>query len=210
METTTNWSKQPKNTSISPSVAISNYTLIRKGIPAGTKLCVDKETGKFSLDNRWGYSMRRYMTGDSRDDLDVPMRETFVLLLKESIVPITELQETLDITKQSLIDTYGEDNHLIAYFKSLQMEIDTLAGRSATTPEKVSPRHSPGLSSGVVRLRIGCDQTPDDVRIDMSQVKNVDDFEHHQYEDNEKSGASCKLYQWFPCLRKLIAWFSCA
>lgn len=111
-------------------IAISNCALMR-ALPRNTKICVDRETLEMTLDRRWFFaSGRRYWNGDSRKDLEAPIRETFRLIC-EAKVPIEEIQEILRCAKLNICPLYPEFEWL---FDEIQTSLDAVPVSSVAEP----------------------------------------------------------------------------
>jgi hypothetical protein len=201
--------------------ATANYALL-KTLPPNTKICINAENGRMSLDTRWFNSTRRYLTGDSRRDLAGPMQQTFEVM--QSTIPMSELLETLRHTHLTLRELYGHraDAHravalaLAGGARASVPEIDELfqgiltkleKQQAASTPLPPSPLSTspvlppapptPPQSSTVVRRKNNHQQ--DDIRIEMD-IKSLTE-ETTTFENEE-----CGLYEVFPCLRRLANW----
>lgn len=60
---------------IDDQIASENFVLLQN-LPSNTKLMVDKTNNKLFIDDRWFNSIRRFTTGDSRNDIIQPIKMT--------------------------------------------------------------------------------------------------------------------------------------
>ena len=204
---------------MSIDTAIANYALLR-ALPAYTKLCVDRSTGKMTLENRWFPSTRRYITGDSRKDLTVPIERTFLLISRHPNFPAKEVDETiaharnqLELLYPNIGPLFETINNSISHTNSVaeraeQVVVPTGSQNMATdsviavecgdakeTERLDTPKMAPVNTQETVRRRI-----PIDIRIDIDQF--FDDEPTDKYEPHSEF---C-LYQVFPCLRQVVRW----
>lgn len=192
--------------------AVANYALLKNGFD--TKLCVDAASGGLSLDTRWFPSLRRYATGDSRWDLDDPLRKTFIGVIGD--VSQAELKATTLQAEKSLRAVYPDDeDHWHAFFTQLQEEtsVEYEHRRHPSTPalnqncSTATPRQrllmDAAASASISRVAPPPPELSE-IRIDMKTVS--DDFEEEKKRERRRE-SQCILFQWFPCLISVRDWF---
>jgi len=204
--------------------ATANYVLL-KTLPPRTKICINRETGKMSLDARWFMSTRRFLTGDSRKDLEQPMRQTFLWM--QASTPKDELLQTLAHAHTTLKELYESAPEIDNLFQHIVSELEVQSAAAALpTPPPTPPTTPVSLSSNIAigapppmvslssNIAIGASavvvkrtsrsaksqdepQKPEDIRIDIDF-----DLPEEPNPDTNK----CGLYDIFPCLRLLSKW----
>ncbi len=177
---------QPKTNEMTIDTAIANYALLRT-LPPMTKICVLNK--RMTLETRWFSSTRRYLTGDSRKDLDNILHETFLQVYCSKTFPVMEIYDTIEATKKTLTQLYPEIETL---FDSIRVSISEKEHLEEDTESKESKEEIRDEFGGSnLRRRI-----PLDVRIDMDEVRDT-------YDNNN----TCVIYEIFPCLRHVVKWF---
>ena len=199
--------------------ATANYALL-KTLPLRTKICVTRDTGKMSLDARWFTATRRYLTGDSRKDLEQPMQQTFMLM--QASTPKAELLETIAHAHITLKELYESAPEIDELFQRIVTGLESTTPPSDSEPPTssilpASPPASPASpaprtttrsiaigTSAVIRRtpRVNhenSNQKPEDIRIEI-------DFDLPSEEEEPNPVGECGLYEIFPCLRSFVKW----
>jgi hypothetical protein len=188
--------------------ATANYALL-KALPPRTKICVTRDTGKMSLDARWFTSTRRYLTGDSRKDLEQPMQQTFMLM--QDSTPKAELLQTIAHAHTTLKELYESAPEIDELFQRIVTGLESMTSDSEppasppASPASPAPVRSNNIAIGtsaVVRRtprvkQENSNQKPEDIRI-------VIDFDLPS--EDEPPVGECGLYEIFPCLRSFVKW----
>ncbi len=193
-----------KNLSIDENTAWTNYILL-KTLPPQTKICVLKNNA-LQLDNRWLKGARRYITGDSRNDLDIPLRLTFAMVASK--VPASELKEVILHIQKMLSETYDE-LFLTETFNDLLKDYQPIAIELAEIPIEYTPTTgmnnvvlidtpSPQLQQQTITHR---NVVPPDVRINFGF-----DLSYQEIDETNNNHHHC-IYEVFPCLKSVTKWF---
>lgn len=202
--------------------ATANYALL-KALPLRTKICVARDTGKMSLDARWFTATRRYLTGDSRKDLEQPIQQTFMLM--QDSTPKAELLETIAHAHTTLKELYESAPEIDNLFQRIITGLELPPTTEPQAPAPVSPPPPPspaspsplprsnniaiGMSAStssvirrtphVIHEEDNLNQKPEDIRIDI-------DFDLPSEEEPSNPVGECGLYEIFPCLRSFVKW----
>lgn len=200
---------EKKNT-LSIETAITNYALLRS-LPNHTRLCVDKQTGKMALEERWFSATRRYITGDSRKDLEEPMKQTFLHVYNAQF-PTDEIIATIEMVREKLILLYPKIGKLFDEInetikleqKNRTIAIEEEFGEAKQEEQKKIENNEEQMTVqeefGNARRRKVSDDAPIDVRIDID-MDSVDDAKT-KYAPRQ----DCCLYELCPCLRNFVKW----
>lgn len=92
-------------------VANSNFKLLLH-LPKNSRLIVEKETNKLSVENRWFQGIRRSYNGDSRYDIIDPIKKTFDKLVEYGLTSDADFVKCLTNIIEAFKDIYSDFDKL--------------------------------------------------------------------------------------------------
>lgn len=100
------------------STAVLNYQVLKK-LSEYEKLCVQDEV-KLRVDPRWLKSLRRTLSRDKKQDILIPIEQTFDLIMLERYYSFSEIDHTLTNLRDVLLITYPGYTELETLIKKLR------------------------------------------------------------------------------------------
>lgn len=196
-----------QRTDIDDNTAWANYALL-KTLPHTTRICV-LQGHRLELDTRWLGGPRRRWTGESRKDLELPLRLTFARAASAGTIPVSEYLETLNHVESRLTELYSGDEEIRKMIDEIRIMVtpaEETTQRLKETP-KSDPVPTPPIMIELPENLELVESTPHLVHRKQLDVRlNIADFENaNESEPAPESGLS--LYDIFPCLRYMVKWF---
>ena len=122
------------------SAAVLNYQVLKK-LTEYEKLCVKDQT-QIRVDERWLKGLRRTVSGDSKQDILIPIEQTFDVLMLERYYPANDIDSTLSHLLDVFSVTYPGYDDLQNLIKKLKRNNQNY-NRSNTKVIHVDPSYAP-------------------------------------------------------------------